>query len=365
MILLTALLLSVVSPLPSWALGGFVRPDGVNPVIRPKKTSLFDCPMRKEAVAWEAGAAFNPAATVREGKVVVLYRAEDESSVGIGTRTSRLGYAESGDGLHFRRRAAPVLFPAEDDQKELDWPGGCEDPRVSITADGTYLALYTSWNRKVPRLSAATSRDLIHWKKHGPVFSGPLRDRATKSASVITKIERGRQVMAKIDGLYWMYWGEDAVHIATSEDLVHWTTKLDSEGNPLRLIAPRKGFFDSQLTECGPPAVLTDKGIVLLYNGKNGPGGDARFTQNSYCAGQVLFSKDDPTKPIARLDVPFLRPMEPFEKSGQYVDGTVFVEGLVFFPSKWFLYYGCADSQVGVAIYDPAHPTPGDPIGEK
>ena len=50
---------------------------------------------------------------------------------------------------------------------------------------------------------------------------------------------------------------------------------------------------------------------------------------------------------------PEYTPSADFEKSGQYPDGTVFIEGLVFFHKKWFLYYGCADSKVGVAIYDP------------
>ena len=54
--------------------------------------------------------------------------------------------------------------------------------------------------------------------------------------------------------------------------------------------------------------------------------------------------------------------MDNFEKSGQYKDGTVFIEGLVFFKGKWFLYYGCADSLVGVAIFDPSKKTSGDPL---
>ena len=101
--------------------------------------------------------------------------------------------------------------------------------------------------------------------------------------------------------------------------------------------------------------------LYIVYN-RSGDAGDRRFYGNAYCAGQVLFDLDDPTKPIARLDAPFLRPMEPFEKSGQYRDGTVFIEGLVFFRNKWWLYYGCADSRVGVAVYDPAVKTPGDPL---
>lgn len=76
----------------------------------------------------------------------------------------------------------------------------------------------------------------------------------------------------------------------------------------------------------------------------------------------MLFALEDPYQVVNRLDVPFFRPMDDFEKSGQYVDGTVFIEGLVFYKNKWFLYYGCADSQVGVAVYDPANRAPGDPI---
>ena len=54
--------------------------------------------------------------------------------------------------------------------------------------------------------------------------------------------------------------------------------------------------------------------------------------------------------------------MDNFEKSGQYKDGTVFIEGLVYYKGKWYLYYGCADSLVGVAIFDPAKETPGDSL---
>jgi predicted GH43/DUF377 family glycosyl hydrolase len=70
--------------------------------------------------------------------------------------------------------------------------------------------------------------------------------------------------------------------------------------------------------------------------------------------GQALFSLTDPTKLITRLDKPFLIPQEPFEKSGQYPAGTVFIEGLVWFKKQWFLYYGCADSRVAVAVYKPS-----------
>ncbi|MDD2328163.1 MAG: hypothetical protein PHZ13_07605, partial [bacterium] len=79
---------------------------------------------------------------------------------------------------------------------------------------------------------------------------------------------------------------------------------------------------------------------------------DPDYAPNAYCAGQALFDKNDPTRLISRLDRPFLFPEEDFEKSGQYPAGTVFVEGLVFFQNKCFLYYGCADPKVAVAICD-------------
>ena len=258
------------------------------------------------------------------------------------------------------RHSTPVMFPAEDNAKEFEWPGGCEDPRVAMTEDGLYVMMYTGWNRKVPRLCVATSRDLLTWEKHGPAFAkaydGRFRDMACKSGAIVTKIVDGKQVIAKVNGKYLMYWGEHMVAVATSDDLINWTPVLNDQNELLGLIYPREGYFDSALTECGPPAIITDEGILLLYNGKNQTDErrDPRFNAGTYSAGQVLFDINDPYKVIARLDVPFFQPTADFEKSGQYVDGTVFLEGLVFFQGKWFLYYGCADSKVGVAIYTPA-----------
>ena len=349
-----------ISPrFPSWALGEFIRLENATPVITPNSESKFYCPMRKELVRWEESDTFNPAAVVKDGKIYVLYRAEDNSFTGVGKRTSRIGLAESPDGLQMVRRETPVMYPDEDHMKNYDWRGGCEDPRVTATEDGNYVMAYTSWNRKVPRLCIATSKDLIFWKKHGPAFAqaynGRFANMASKSASIITTLKNDQLVITKINGQYLMYWGEHQVCAATSDDLINWNPVLNENGELKSLIAPRDGYFDSALTECGPPAVLTNKGILLLYNGKNSKGSnrDENYTAGVYSAGQVLFSTENPYEAIARLDQPFFKPSVDFEKSGQYVDGTVFIEGLVYFKQKWFLYYGCADSKVGVAIYNP------------
>lgn len=346
--------------LPKWALGPFIRPVGVNPVISPDSTTTFDCPMQGRPMKWEESDTFNPAATVKDGQIVVLYRAEDNSAVGIGKRTSRIGYASTKDGVTMERETTPVLFPGEDVAKDLEWGGGCEDPRVAVTEDGLYVMLYTGWNRRIPRLLVATSKDLVTWKKHGLAFGkaydGRFENLESKSASLITKEKDGELVIEKVNGKYFMYWGEQAVYAATSDDLINWDPVLNEHGDLLKIATPRAGYFDSGLTECGPPAVLTKDGIVLIYNGKNKAHhecGSHEYPEGAYCAGQFLFDAKDPLKVLDRLDKPFFYPKEAFEKSGQYVDGTVFTEGLALYNGKYYMYYGCADSEVAVAVYEP------------
>ena len=345
------------NPLPDWAFGPFVRPEGVNPVISPNKESVFDDPMSKAPLKWEESDTFNPASAVMNGRLYVLYRAEDNTHQGVGSRTSRLGFAETVDGVHMKRDPRPVLYPCEDDQKEFDWDGGCEDPRIAMTEDGLYVCTYTSWNHKVPRLCVATSRDLRHWKKHGPAFAkydgGKWRDKGCKSAAIVqgpSADDPSRYVIRKFDGKYLMYWGEGSLDLAQSDNLVDW----EPVGNVIR---PRRGYFDSALTEMGPAAIVTPKGIVVMYNGKNSnwsDSADVRYPLGTYCGGQILCDLKDPRKVLARLDVPYFRPKADFERKGQYRDGTVFTEGLSFFKGKWHLYYGCADSFVGLAVWDPS-----------
>ena len=315
--------------------------------------------MNNSDVFWEKGDVFNPGVVVKGEKLHLLYRAEDNSSVGIGTRVSRIGLAESPDGYTMNKRNAPVIYPDSDQNKAYEWPGGCEDPRIAVTEEGTFVLFYTSWDRKTARLCVATSTDLIHWEKQGPAFAkayeGRFLNEWSKASSILTCLKNDRQVIKKINGHYFMYWGEYVIYGATSTDLLNWTPILNEDNELAVLMSPRKGCFDSDLTECGPPAIWTEEGIILLYNGKNKEGeGDHQYAPNAYCAGQALFDKNDPEKLITRLDKPFLFPEEEFEKSGQYPAGTVFIEGLVYFQQKWFLYYGCADSKVAVAVYDPS-----------
>jgi len=315
--------------------------------------------MTDSAVRWEELATFNPAAVVKDGKVYVLYRAEDASGKSeIGFHTSRIGLAESSDGLRFTRRAAPVLYPDKDQQARYEWTGGVEDPRIVVSEDGTYILTYTQWNRDVPRLAVATSKDLVHWSKHGPAFAkaenGKYLRMETKSGAIVTRPDGDRLVATKVNGKYWMYFNVPDIVLATSDNLIDWTPLADSDGKLLKVLSPRPGYFDSWLVEAGPPAIMTQRGIVLIYNaGNSGQFGRLDLPARVYTGGQALFDARNPLKLIGRLDEPFIRPTEPYEKTGQYKEGTTFAEALIPFKGKWFLYYGTADSRVGVAVWDP------------
>src|SRR5205807_1306564 len=103
------------------------------------------------------------------------------------------------------REQEPVLFPAKDSQESNEWPGGCEDPRLAESPDGQYVVTYTQYNRKEVHLADATSRDMRHWVKHGPVFSGtPFAALNCKSACVVSAVRNGHLVATRIRGQYYM-----------------------------------------------------------------------------------------------------------------------------------------------------------------
>ena len=338
----------------SWLLG-FEKTDK-NPIMTADSSFVFMDPITERPQQWQKADVFNPGAIVRNDTVFMLFRAEDNPEAILGGRTSRIGLAYSIDGVNFTKYPEPVLFPDLDEFQQWDHPGGVEDPRVVETTDGNYLMLYTSWNKEVARLSVATSSDLRSWKKHGPVFeksnAGKFLNIWSKSGAVVTELVNDRLIAKKINGKYLMYWGELFVNLATSVNGTDWEPMLNSDGELLRVFEPTPNDFDSHLVEPGPPALYTKNGILMFYNGKNlsGEGASDQYPEGTYCGGQALFDSNDPSKLMGRLETPFICPSLPHEISGQYKAGTTFIEGLVYFKNKWFLYYGTADSMVGLAV---------------
>ena len=337
-----------------WMLGPFARPENAQPVLEKNASSSFKDPITNKTAHWESMATFNPAAIVKNDSIFVLYRAEEKlGEKEIGGHRSRIGMAISVDGFNFTKKPEPIFYANNDNQKENEWPGGVEDPRVVPTEDGLYVLTYTQWNRKVPKLAVATSKDLVHWEKHGPVFKnhkeGILLDRETKSGAIVTELKNGKLVAAKINGKFWMYYGVPHIWLASSTNLIDWTPLETHEDKLAPVLSPRLGYFDSWLVEAGPPPILTKDGIVVLYNAGNSRDiGVEELGNRIYTGGQALFDPNEPWKLLDRTSKPFIKPELPFEKSGQYKDGTTFLEGLVLYKGTWLLYYGTADSMVGV-----------------
>ncbi len=350
----------------AWALLPFTKIDSVNPVLA-AGTGVFTCPILQKQVKWEEKDVFNPAIVVRGDTLLMLYRAED--SIGKYAGTSRIGLAKSTDGLHFTRMPAPVFYPAEDAQKKYEWEGGCEDPRVVEDSAGVYYMTYTAYDGDKARLLVASSKDLLHWTKYGPAFTdaygGKYLNQWSKSGSIVSVYKDGKITAVKLAGKYWMYWGDVNINAAISDDLIHWTPVEMKAGEKASIalrhnavetphlkivIGPRPKKFDSDIVEPGPPAMLTENGILLIYNGRNIPSiGDSTLAEGTYSAGQVLLDKNDPTKILQQQQQYFLTPDKPYEKTGQ-VNFVCFVEGLAHFKNKWFLYYGTADSKIAVAV---------------
>jgi beta-1,2-mannosidase len=330
----------------NWTLNGFVKVDSINPILSPSTKEKFICPITKTSIAWSEKNVLNPAAVVKDGKVYLLYRSQDSAM------TSRIGLAVSDDGLHFTKMNEPIFYPAEDSMKKYEWKGGVEDPRIVEAENGMYVLTYTAYDGKTARLCLATSTDLKTWTKQGLVLnSEKYRDGWSKSGAIVTE-QRGDKIVAvKINGKYWMYFGDTDLFIAASDDLIHWAVAENEESKKMiSVLHPRMGFFDSRLVEPGPFALLQKEGILLIYNGSNAANfNDTVLPKFTYSAGQALFDKKEPYKLIKRTETSFIKPDKEYEKVGE-VNEVCFVEGLVYFKGKWFLYYGTADSKIAVAV---------------
>jgi predicted GH43/DUF377 family glycosyl hydrolase len=301
----------LVSAAQNWTLGPWTRVSN-DPIISPRGDG------------WESAGTFNPAVILHRGKFVMLYRAQDKSGV------SRLGYAESTDGIHFTRFAEPVLSPEADYEKD----GGVEDPRLMKFGD-TYYLTYTGYNKHDAQLCLATSKDLQHWQRQGvilPAYKGNWNVGSTKSGAIVPE---------KINGRYWMYFlgtgadKTDQMGLAYSTDLLHWTDATD-----VPVLPRRAGAFDSRVAEPGPSPIVTKDGIVLVYN--------AADDKLVYRTAIAVFDRSDPRKLLWRSEHPIFFPERNWEITGQ-VPNVVFVEGMARRGSSYFFYYGAADKYVGVA----------------
>jgi predicted GH43/DUF377 family glycosyl hydrolase len=283
------------------------------------------------AAPWMSLGAFNPAAVRLNDKTILLFRAQDAQ------HTSRIGYAESSDGVHFNVRPQPLLSP----EAEYEKGGGLEDPRL-VRIGSTYYLTYTGYDLHAAQLCLATSNDLVHWQRKGvilPAYKGTWNTQWTKSGAIVPE---------KIGGKWWMYYlgtrvdadgkTRDHMGLASSSDLLHWQDATDQP-----VLKRQPGAFDSRVMEPGPAPYVTSAGILLLYNGA-----DDKLV---YGPGWVLFDKHDPRRVIARSTGPIILPKLGWEITGN-VPNVIFLEGATLSSTEshglqLMGYYGAADKYVG------------------
>ena len=269
---------------------------------------------------WEKAAVFNTAAVSDNGLIHLIYRATDITSNGKqGKYINSLGYAVSADGIHFNRLENPIL--SNDVPQELRGP---EDPRI-VKIGSTFYMMYTGYGGRFDgdyRISLATSKNLIHWKRQGVMLDEPNKD-----ASLLPE---------KVDGRYMLFHRRaPEIWIAFSEDLKTW-----SDHQSVMSPVPESNWESDKIGLGGPP-LKTDQGWLLIYHGV---GGNPR----RYSLGIALLDLDDPTRMIARQTSPILTPELDWEING-FVPNVVFSCGQVILGNDIYVYYGGADQVIGVA----------------
>lgn len=304
----------------TWAMQSFFNRQDINPILT-SDSSKFNCPIAEAQVKWNQYGVSHPVVAVRNKAVYMLVEGKDEQG------TSRLGIAISADGLHFSAPIGPLLYPDNDFMKDMEWEKGLTNPRIVENENGTYMLFYVANNGTHSTLCSASSTDFLNWVKNGPVFEEQPELEIT-SGTLVAKQVGDKFVAQKINGHYWMYFSATSIYAATSDDLIHWTPATE-DGVLKPVFKPRSDFFDNEEVDCGPFALLTEEGIVFLYNGVG--------TDNTSQVGEVLLDATDPVKVIHRL------------KDGLPSFTQATISGLAFHNSNWKLYFS-TNAGVGLAM---------------
>lgn len=260
--------------------------------------------------SWESRNVCNCGVIAHDGKIVLVYRAQGDDYP-----VSRLGHAESDDGVHFRRLPDPVFVPETPEESK-----GVEDPRLT-KLDGRVQMLYTAWSPEAIQVARASTMDFRAWQRHGIVIPGP----DNKDAALFPEQVGGRSVaFHRIPSSIW---------IARSDDLNTW-------GDEREIMKPRPGHFDAWKLGAGGPPILTKLGWLVIYHGVD--------HDRVYRLGVALLDRDDPSRIVNWPEEPVLSPEEPWEREGE-VPNVVFTCGTAELGDDYFVYYGGADRVIGLA----------------
>jgi len=336
----------------------------------------------------EAMGVLNPGSgRTPDGRLFLLPRVVAAGNV------SRVGLAEVvlRDGVPVGvERAGIVLAPDEGWERGAD-NAGVEDPRVTwVPSLGVHVMTYVAFGPLGPRLALAVSDDLEHWQRLGPVQFTYQPDLDTDLCMFPNKDAvffpepvpdpDGRMSYAMLHrpmwDLGWLRPGE-IEHLpagVTDPRPGIWISYIPVElaladiraltrPENHRLVAMPEHAFEDLKIGAGPPPIRVDEGWLLIHHGVIGhvpDGFDPTTQQVEYAAGAMLLDPDDPSRVIARTDMPILAPETSDEREG-VVSNVVFPTAIETVGGVRYVFYGMADAKIGVARLDhtaPDHAAP-------
>lgn len=277
-----------------------------------------------------------------QGKFRMLYRAQGRGW------PSKVGYAESPDGVTFTSNPEPLI----DSTEAFEQNYGCEDARFFHYQD-TYYAFYTGNNLpdNTPGKAAAgaatpgatpakkrgggialceaTSTDGTIWKKLGIVVG------RTKNGAMVCD---ANGAPARINGKFAMFVGNSGFGVVYSEDLVHWgpITRID-----MKLPKGWVGPYEPCVAVTDFSKAQPDNVVLFIAGTLNGKG------KWFYAISEVLFSKADLTKKVEQLDDCIMKPQENYE-SGQNKN-CLWMNCIIAHEGQWLMYYGAGNRFVALA----------------
>ncbi len=353
---------------------------GIDPV--PFELRRLGVVMEPEAgTTYESEGVLNPAA-VRgpDGQLYLFPRLVAQgnySRIGI----ARVRFDEDGDPVGVERLGI-ALEPTASYELRTDG-GGCEDPRISFVEPlRRYVMTYTAFSADGPRIALAVSEDLFRWERLGLVtfipengldFNG-VDNKDALIFPVAVPDPGGRLAMAMIHRP--LFPGTDARETANRstprivdrdrESIWIAYCPLDIVGDHLehlchfrsnhRLAAPAAPWERLKVGG-GVPPIPTPQGWLVIYHGVQetlAASGGARELR--YSAGALVLDEHDARVIRYRSPTPILAPELPQERDGAVAD-VVFPTGAdrrtdLDLPDRIDVYYGMADSRIGVARLD-------------
>jgi predicted GH43/DUF377 family glycosyl hydrolase len=294
---------------------------------------------------------------------------------------SRVGLAEvvveNGVPVGVERRGV-VLAPDEGWERGAN-NAGVEDPRTTwVPSLGLHVMTYVAYGPLGPRLALAVSSDLTSWRRLGPVQFGYQPDLDTdlnlfpnKDAVFFPEPvpdPDGRPSYAMLHrpmwDLGWFRPGE-TVHLpagVTDERPGIWISYVPADEGVAdvgaltrprghRCVAMSQYDFEELKIGAGPPPLRVEEGWLLIHHGVSGhipPGFGGTGVNAAYAAGAMVLDPADPSRVLARTSEPILAPETEEERDGT-VPNVVFPTAIEEVEGVRFVFYGMADSKIGVA----------------